>query len=99
MANFNESNTLTFNIYTDASSKTNGTTIWACFMNETDKEIRDRILNHTHITLAGLNAFKVAEMWISSQTFHERSIIHSDFMGALAIISSTNFHTYPKIFT
>ena len=51
------------------------------------------------ITLAELHAVKAALIWISRQTIHERVIIHSDSMGALTIITTANFHTYPEIIT
>ena len=99
IACLNESRTSTINIYTDASSQDNGTTAWACFIKEKDEELRGRIPNHTPITLAELHAIKAALIWISRRTIHERVIIHSDSMGALTIITTANFHTYPEIIT
>jgi len=43
IANFNESNTPTINIYIGAVSQANETTAWACFIKVTDKEVKGRI--------------------------------------------------------
>jgi len=91
---------LKHNIYTDASCQANGTTAWACFVKDIDEEIRGSIPNHhTPITLVELHAVKAALMWILRESIHGRVIIHSDSMGALTIITTANFHTYPEIIT
>ena len=99
IANLNKSRIPTTNIYTDASSQTNGTTVCACFIKEKDKELSGRIRNHTLITLPELHAVKAALIWISRQYINERVIIHSNSMEAITIIAAANFHTYPEMIT
>ena len=97
--NLNYNTRQTYNIYTDASAQSNGNTAWACYIEETKQEIKGRILDHTPITLAELHAIKAALTWITDQNHIERVIIHSDSMGALTIIATSNFQTYPEITT
>jgi len=60
IAYLKESQTPTIKNYPHTSSQANGTTAWACFIKEKDKEIRGRIPKHTPITLAELHAVKAA---------------------------------------
>ena len=99
IAYLNESRTPTISIYTEASSQANGTTAWACFIKEKDEEIRGRNPNHSSITLAELHVVKAALIWISRQIIHGRVTIHSDSMGALTTITTTNVHINPQVIT
>jgi len=37
--------------------------------------------------------------WITKQPFQKDAIIHSDYMGTLIIISTSNFGIYPEVIT
>jgi len=75
-ANVSESNTPTVNIYANARSQANGTTASACFIKETDEEIRGRIPNHIPIIIVEPHPVKAALIWISTTCVFTRILHH-----------------------
>ena len=84
-------------MYIEASSQANRITGCTSFIKETDNEIRGRIPNYTPTTLDELHAVNAVIIWIWRQHFNEKDIIYS--VGALTIISTAGFQTYPEMIT
>lgn len=88
---------IALNIYTDASAQQDGKTAWACYVEEEDQVLQGRLPDNTPITLAELHAIEAALTWRVGQDRPESTLIHSDSMAALTILSTPSFKTYPEI--
>ena len=88
------------NIYTYATVHQDGKSVWACFVVKGVRlNHRGRLPDNTPVTHAELDAIHSALSRRELQDRLEDTIMHSDSMAAIKILTQTKTRKYPEITT